>query len=363
MRVLTSTDGPHRNGPSAGDEPPLHLALVTDAWLPQVNGVTTTLSRCRDELVARGDDVTVISPDLFRTVPCPKYPEIRLAVTRTRAVWNRLDAARPDAVHIATEGPLGLAARRWCGRRRRPFTTSFHTRFPEYLRMYAGLPEGVGYRLLRWFHRPAACTLVPTPTIKRTLESRGFDHVACWTRGVDTAVFHPRPKPFYDLEPPIFAYVGRVATEKNIAAFLALELPGSKVVVGDGPERERLQRAHPDVHWAGFRFGDDLARHYAGADVFVFPSRTDTFGVVMLEANACGLPVAAFPVPGPLDVVQHGRTGVLDDDLRAACLAALELDPDECVRWARDHSWRRCADMLRDNLAIDDTSRGVEIRP
>jgi len=349
--------------PAPHRQVPLRIVLVTDAWLPQVNGVTTTLSRCRDELEARGDLVIVVSPDLFRTVPCPRYPEIRLAVTPAGTVWERLDGLRPDAVHIATEGPLGLAARRWCVRRARPFTTSFHTRFPEYLRMYAGVPESVGYRLLRWFHGRAERTLVPTSRIQQALESRGFDRLVCWTRGVDTGVFHPRPKPFYDLEPPIFAYVGRVATEKNIGAFLELDLPGSKVVVGDGPERERLQRAHPDVHWAGFRFGDDLARHYAGADVFVFPSRTDTFGVVMLEANACGLPVAAFPVPGPLDVVQHGRTGVLDDDLRAACLAALELDPGECVRWARNHSWRRCAEMLRDNLAIDDTSRGVEIRP
>lgn len=329
------------------------LCLVTDAWLPQVNGVTTTLSRCVEELEVLGTTVAVISPQLFRTVPCPRYPEIRLALTGARGVWRHLEAARPDAVHIATEGPLGLAARRWCRRRRRPFTTSFHTRFPEYLRVYTGLPESLGYRLLRWFHGPAAATLVPTDSVRRVLEARGFSGVVTWARGVDTELFQPRAEPFFPgLERPVFLSVGRVAPEKNIEAFLGLELPGSKVVVGDGPAREALQRRYPEVHWAGYRFGEELARHYAGADVFVFPSRTDTYGIVMLEANACGLPVAAYPVTGPVDVVQPGRTGVLDEDLRVACLAALELDPRECVAWARSQSWRRVAELLADHLAF-----------
>ena len=328
----------------------MRLTLVTDAWLPQVNGVTTTLSRCRDEIEARGHPVTVISPEGRRTVPCPRYPEIRLALTNHTSVWRQIEASRPDAVHIATEGPLGLAARRWCRRRGHPFTTSFHTRFAEYLRVYTGLSERIGYRLLRWFHGAAVRTLAPTPSVRDVLESHGFSGVVCWSRGVDADLFHPRQKPFFDLSRPIFLYVGRVAAEKNIEAFLALDLPGSKVVVGDGPERERLQRRHPEVHWAGFCFGEELAQHYAGADVFVFPSRTDTYGVVMLEANASGLPIAAYPVTGPVDVVRDGDTGVLDHDLRAACLAALELDPAACVAWARSQSWGRCAEILLASL-------------
>ena len=328
----------------------MRIALATDAWLPQVNGVTTTLGRCVSELEELDHVVEVVAPHRFRTVPCPRYPEIRLACGAGRAVRRILDRVDPDAVHIATEGPLGLAARRWCRRRGRPFTTSFHTRFPEYLRAYAGLPVGLGYRLLRWFHGPAARTLVPTPAVRRTLESHGFRRVVEWTRGVDCDLFHPRPQPFFDLPRPIFLYAGRVAVEKNIGAFLDLELPGSKVVVGDGPLRTALERRHPAVHFAGFRFGEDLASHYAGADVFVFPSLTDTFGVVMLEANASGLPVAAFPVTGPVDVVRDGVTGVLDRDLRAACLAALELDPAACVAHARTMSWRRCAELLLANL-------------
>lgn len=334
----------------------MQIALATDAWLPQVNGVTTTLGRCVAELEELGHTVEVIAPHRFRTVPCPRYPEIRLAVAAAGAVARILDRVDPDAIHIATEGPLGLAARRWCRRQRRAFTTSFHTRFPEYLRAYAGLPTGVGYRVLRWFHGPAVRTLVPTPAVRRTLEERGFGGVVEWTRGVDAEQFWPRDEPFFDLPRPIFLYVGRVAVEKNIAAFLALDLPGSKVVVGDGPLRAQLERRHPEVHFAGFRFGDDLARHYSGADVFVFPSRTDTFGIVMLEANASGLPVAAFPVTGPIDVVRPGITGVLDDDLQAACLAALKLDRSACVAHARSLSWRRCAELL---LTYLDTRRTV----
>jgi glycosyltransferase involved in cell wall biosynthesis len=330
----------------------VRISLVTDAWLPQVNGVTTTLTRCRDELETRGHRVDVISPDLFRNVPCPRYPSIRLALWPPRRVARLLDGHRPQAIHIATEGPLGLAARLYCGRRRLPFTTAYHTRFPEYLRVYAGVPEGLGYRALRWFHGPAHRTLVPTPTLKAELEAHGFGHLVGWVRGVDTELFRPRPGDVYPLPRPIFLYAGRVAAEKNIEAFLALDLPGSKVVVGDGPARARLAAAHPEVHWAGMRHGEDLARHYAGADVFVFPSRTDTFGVVMLEAFASGLPVAAYPVTGPVDVVDDGVTGVLDDDLGAACRRALELDRTACRSRALELSWGRCAEMLLDNLAV-----------
>jgi glycosyltransferase involved in cell wall biosynthesis len=335
----------------------MRITLVTDAWLPQVNGVTTTLGQCVAEIDGFGHSVQVISPDRFRTVPCPRYPEIRLALGSWAAVHSLLEDHHPNAIHIATEGPLGLAVRHFCRRRRLPFTTSFHTKFPDYIRAYAGVPKTITYRVVRWFHGAAERTLVPTPSIQHELEDRGFDNIVCWTRGVDTELFRPREDDVYGLPRPIFLYAGRVAVEKNLEAFLALDLPGSKVVVGDGPAKPALETRYPDVYWAGFRFGDELACHYAGADVFVFPSRTDTFGVVMLEANACGLPVAAFPVPGPLDVVQQGLTGVLHGDLKTACLQALDIDPDACRRWALDHSWARCARMLYDNLAPISSTR------
>jgi glycosyltransferase involved in cell wall biosynthesis len=320
--------------------------------MPQINGVTTTLTRCRDELQIKGHSINVVSPDLFRNVPCPGYPSIRLAVWPGRRIVRMLDEQRPQAIHIATEGPLGIAARLYCGRRGLPFTTAFHTRFPEYLRVYAKIPERISYRALRWFHDRAHRTLVPTETLKSELEAHGFTGLVQWTRGVDTRLFCPRPGDFYTLERPIFLYAGRVAAEKNIGAFLELDLPGSKVVVGDGPARAGLESKHPEVHWAGMRTGEDLAQHYAGADVFVFPSKTDTFGVVMLEAFASGLPVAAYPVTGPVDVVEHGVTGILDDDLGRACRRALELDPAACRDHALTLSWSRCAEMLFDNLAV-----------
>jgi glycosyltransferase involved in cell wall biosynthesis len=326
------------------------ISLVTDAWLPQVNGVTTTWTRVVAELAAGGHDVHVVSPDRFATVPCPRYSEIRLALSWSGA-RRLLASQRPDAVHIATEGPLGLACRSHCRRAGIPFTSSFHTRFPDYLRAYARIPERVTYRFLRWFHDAAARTLVPTPSLQAELEAHGFCNIVCWTRGVDTGLFRPREGDFFPLPRPIFLYAGRVAVEKSLEAFLALDLPGSKVVVGDGPARAALQRRFSQAYWAGFRFGDELARHYAGADVFVFPSRTDTFGIVMLEANACGLPVAAFPVSGPADLVVNGRNGILHHDLRTACLEALAVDRHRCREWAERHSWRRCADQLLDNLA------------
>jgi glycosyltransferase involved in cell wall biosynthesis len=329
----------------------MRIALVTDAWLPQVNGVTTTLSRCVEEVSAAGHPVRVVSPDLFRTMPCPRYGEIRLALWPGRRFVRLLEEHDPQAIHIATEGPLGLAARRFCRRRGLPFTTSLHTKFPEYLRVYAGIPRRVTYRLMRWFHGAAERTLVPTRSMQAELEERGFSNTVQWMRAVDTELFRPRDGDFYGLPRPIFLYAGRVAAEKNIEAFLRCELPGSKVVVGDGPAKIRLEQQHPEVHWAGFRFGEDLAQHYAGADVFVFPSRTDTYGVVMLEANASGLPVAAYPVTGPIDVVQQGITGVLHEDLETACREALEVDRDSCRSFAETMSWQRCAGMLLENLA------------
>ena len=332
----------------------LRVALVTDAWLPQINGVTTTLSRCCDEMAQRGHEVLVISPNVFSTVRCPRYPEIRLAAHPISKVGRLLAGFRPDAIHIATEGPLGVAARLYCGRWRLPFTTAFHTKFAEYLKVYAGIPAQWTYTLLRWFHDRAQRTLVPTASMKNELEKRGFSDLVQWSRGVDTDLFRPRDERFFDLPRPIFISVGRVAHEKNLQAFLDLDLPGSKVVVGDGTARQALEACYPDVLWAGFKRGEDLARHYAGADVFVFPSRTDTYGLVMLEAGASGLPVAAYPVTGPIDVVQPNVTGILDDDLGNACRNALSLDPVACRDWAASQSWGRCAETLLANLAIID---------
>ena len=331
----------------------MRISLVTDAWLPQINGVTTTLGRCCEEMTSKGHEVSVISPNLFRTIPCPRYPEINLAVWPFK-VSRLLDEQRPDVIHIATEGPLGVTARRYCGRRKLPFTTAFHTKFPEYLKTYAGIPERFTYRLVRWFHGGAQRTLVPTPTMKRELEDRGFTNLVEWVRGVDTELFRPRSDDFFGLPRPIFISVGRVAPEKNLRSFLQLDLPGSKVVVGDGPDRAQLETEFPAVHWAGMRLGEDLARHYAGADVFVFPSRTDTYGVVMLEANASGLPVAAYPVTGPIDVVVDGVTGVLDHDLEKACRSALEIDRDGCRRHAESMSWSRCAELMLDTFSVID---------
>jgi glycosyltransferase involved in cell wall biosynthesis len=332
----------------------LRIALVSDAWLPQINGVATTLNRCREELQSWDHEVAVISPDLFRTITCPGYPQIRLAIWPGRKVGRLIEAHRPDAVHIATEGPLGIAARLYCGRRKLPFTTAFHTRFAEYLRVYAKIPVSLTYRSQRWFHGGARRTLVPTASLKKELEGRGFANLVQWVRGVDTELFRPRGADFFGLPRPIFISVGRVAHEKNLQAFLDLDLPGSKVVVGDGPARAAFERDYPEVRWAGFRTGEDLAKHYAGADVFVFPSLTDTFGVVMLEANASGLPVAAYPVTGPIDVVHDGITGVLDEDLGKACRSALALDREACRRHAQSLSWSQCAEILLANLAIID---------
>jgi len=340
----------------------MKLTLVTDAWKPQVNGVVRTWSQVMLETEKLGHAWRVIHPGLFRTLAAPKYPEIKLALFPGRRVAQLLDAQQPDAIHIATEGPLGAAARRYCLRRRLPFTTSYHTQFPLYLKQYFRVPTAWSYRFMRRFHAPARATLVPTASLTRELEHHNFRNLITWTRGVDTHLFHPTPraerseapdspKLFHHLPRPIFLYAGRVAAEKNIEAFLALDLPGGKVVVGDGPIRAALQRKYPDVHFAGYRFGEDLVAHYAAADVFVFPSKTDTFGVVLLEAGACGLPVAAYPVTGPIDVVAPGRSGCLDKDLRAACLGALRLSRDAAVQHARHFTWQRCADIALKHFA------------
>lgn len=329
----------------------MRLALVTDAWLPQVNGVVRTLGHTIREIEAAGHEVSVISPADFRTVPCPTYPEIRLALFAGRAVRRRLEGLDPDAVHVATEGPLGLAARNWCVRQGRPFTTAYHTQFPEYVRARAPIPLRVGYAAVRWFHGRATRTLVTTPSMQRQLEDRGMRNLHLWDRGVDTELFRPRGKDFLDLPRPIWLYFGRVAVEKGIGDFLDLDLPGTKLVVGDGPACEDLRRRYPGTVFAGYRHGEDLAAHIAACDVFVFPSRTDTFGLVLLEAMACGVPVAAYPVTGPIDVVRDGVTGILNEDLRGAALAALRLDPAACRAHALAHSWETSTRQFLSALA------------
>ena len=327
---------------------PLRILIVSDAWLPQVNGVVRTLSIVADHLRAGGDTVEVIGPDRFVNLPMPGYAEIRLAVAPGRRLRRLVDAFAPDVVHIATEGPLGWAMRGICRRRGWPFTTAFHTRFPDYLHARTRIPVAWSWAVMRRFHAAGAGTFAATRSLREELAARGFTKVRAWTRGVDLARFQPQPREAWEgLPRPVFLYAGRVAVEKNIEAFLTLDLPGSKVVVGDGPAREGLQKRFPDAHFTGYRDNGVLARSYAGADVFVFPSRTDTFGLVLLEALASGTLVAAFPVTGPLDVITDPRVGALDENLRSACLRALECDREACRSHAEAWSWEACAAQFR----------------
>lgn len=311
----------------------MKILLVTDAWAPQVNGVVRSLENTRDTLMKLGHQVEVLSPS-GTTVPCPGYSEIRLTIRPDRSVRAAFEKGPFDAIHIATEGPVGLAARHWCVRHELAFTSSYHTRFPEYLRMRAPVPLRFSYAYLRWFHGAATRTLVRTPTQKRLLSERGFTGLEVWPGGVDTLLFRPREQDALDLPRPISLYMGRVSLEKNIESYLDLDLPGSRVVIGGGPALERLQKKYPDVHFMGYRHGEELAAMLASADVFVFPSRTDTLGLVILEAMACGVPVAAYPVPGPQDLITDGGNGALDEDLRRAVFRALSIDRDTCIEFS-----------------------------
>ncbi|MGB0697225.1 MAG: glycosyltransferase family 4 protein [Rhodospirillaceae bacterium] len=339
----------------------MNLVLVTDAWLPQVNGVVRTLSTLKERLEGRGFAVHTITPDLFKTIPCPTYPEIRLALSPGRKVRQIIESTRPNIVHIATEGPLGLAARNYCVRRNIPFTTAFHTKFPEYVHARLKLPVSWGYAMERWFHKSSKGIMVATKGIERELTGWGLSPVKTWTRGVDTELFRPRDKTLLDgviTGPrPWFVNVGRVAVEKNIEAFLDLDLPGTKIMVGGGPQLDSLKAKYPDVHFAGMKQGEELATYFSVADCFVFPSLTDTFGLVMLEAMASGLPVAAYPVPGPLDVVADHPVGVLDQDLKTACLKALEVSPEACRTHALANSWDACVDQFLANVYPFDPKR------
>lgn len=322
----------------------MNVVTVTDAWLPQVNGVVRTIQATNQELERAGHRVTMISPLDFVTFAAPMYPEIRLSLLPYRRTARMLDASvREDSdtvIHIATEGPLGQAARRYCKLRGLPFSTAYHTRFPQYLAAMFRIPERWTYRFLQWFHGAATVVMVPTPTVEREMIEHGITNVARWTRGVDLDVFYPREPWLEDLRRPVFLYVGRVSVEKNIEAFLTLDLPGTKIVAGIGPALEKLKRRFPEVRFVGVLSREDLARLYSGADVFVFPSRTDTFGLVMLEALACGTPVAAYPVQGPIDVVGNSDVAVLDDDLRRAALRAVRIDRLRCQKFANAFSWR-----------------------
>jgi len=327
----------------------MRILIVTDAWSPQVNGVVTTVKHTVRELGALGHEVALITPTGFRTVPCPTYPEIRLAIAPGARVARMIEEFEPDAVHVETEAPLGLAARRHCLVTGRPFTTAYHTQFPEYIYARCRLPLGISYRWLRWFHGPAHAVMVPTPAIHGRLADRGFTNLAYWSRGVDQALFAPRQQESRN-DRPIFLYVGRVAVEKSIEDFLRLDLPGTKWVVGDGPARASLEAKFPDTVFHGAKYGEELADHYQQADVMVFPSRTDTFGLVLIEAMACGTPVAAYPVTGPIDVIRDRSAGVLDEDLRAAAIAALALDRAVVRRYALQYSWSAATRQFVQNL-------------
>jgi glycosyltransferase involved in cell wall biosynthesis len=332
----------------------VRIALASDAWAPQTNGVVTTLRATAQTLTALGHHVRVLSPQTLLGVPCPSYPEIRLAVAPGAYVARELKAFRPHAIHIATEGPVGLAVRRYCRERGVPFSTSYHTRYPEYLRARWPIPLSVSYAWLRRFHGAAVRTFVSSATLQGQLSARGFGNLHLWRRGVDTNRFRPRTDIHAELaglERPVMACVGRLAVEKNLEAFLSLRLPGTKVLIGDGPERGRLAACYPQALFTGFRHGEELAALIASADVLVFPSRTDTFGLVMLEALACAVPVAAFPVPGPLDVLEPDVTGVLHTDLATAITSALRLDRRRCAAYAARCGWDRATAQFLAGLA------------
>ena len=338
----------------------MRILIATDAWRPQINGVVSTLERMSEAAAELGAAFDLLTPQGKWTAPMPSYPEIRLAIPSLGRVGRRIEEAKPDHIHIATEGPIGWLTRRYCLRRKRVFTTSYHTRFPEYVSARTGVPEWLTYAGLRYFHAPSAVVMAPTPAIVADLAARGFERVKLWTRGVNHALFSPGRKRAFDLKGPIFLSVGRVAVEKNLEALLGLDLPGSTVIVGDGPARRGLERRYRHAHFLGAREGEALADVYASADVFVFPSRTDTFGLVMIEAMASGLPVAAFPVPGPIDVVARGA-GVLDEDLRAACLEALTIPRDRPREHSLRFTWKESARQFLDNIEASRSGSGAAI--
>ncbi len=337
----------------------MRILIATDAWHPQVNGVVRTLTSLARSASALGAEIEFLTPEGFPSFGLPTYPGLRVALPNRREIARRIEAAAPEAIHIATEGPIGWAVRAYCRRRKLAFTTSYTTRFPEYIAVRSVIPATLSYAVLRHFHAAAAMTMVAAASLKQELGARGFGKLGTWTRGVDTDLFTPDAPAGLDLPRPIFMTVGRVAVEKNLEAFLALDLPGSKVVIGEGPQKAALQRSYPQVKFLGEKTGKDLTSHMAAADVFVFPSRTDTFGVVQLEALACGTPVAAFPVTGPLDVIGDHPVGALDADLRSACIRALGMSRQVCRSFALERSWENSARQFIGNLTVLQPSRSL----
>lgn len=321
----------------------MRVLIATDAWHPQVNGVVRTLTSLERSARKLGVDITFLPPEGFASFPLPTYPGLRLAVPDWREIARRVEAAAPDAIHLATEGTIGHSVRSYCLRNGYPFVTSYTTKFPEYIARRFRIPVGWTYAMLRRFHSAARVTMVSTTSLGQELRGRGFRKLGLWTRGVDTDLFDPARALSLDLPRPIFLNVGRIAVEKNLEAFLSLDLPGSKVVIGDGPQEAELRHRFPNAHFLGVRHGRELAASMAAADVFVFPSRTDTYGVVQLEALACGVPVAAFPVPGPRDVIGGREIGILNEDLRTACLEALQISRSACRTFALSQSWDQSA--------------------
>ncbi|MFY9657106.1 MAG: glycosyltransferase family 1 protein [Methylocystis sp.] len=328
----------------------MRILVATDAWRPQVNGVVRTLSALARAARGLGAEIEFLSPEGFWSVPMPSYPQLRLALPSPGAIAARIEAARPDAIHIATEGPIGHLTRAYCVRRRRRFTTSYTTRFPEYIAARYPIPPSWSYAVLRWFHAAASVTMVSTPSLYNELCERNFANLGMWTRGVDTEVFRPDRAIALDLPRPLFVTVGRVAVEKNLDAFLSLDLPGTKLVIGGGPQLDELKQRYPEAVFLGELEHETLAGYLAAADVFVFPSKTDTFGIVQLEALACGLPIAAYPVTGPLDVVGANPIGALNDDLRAACLSALNVSRTACRDFALGYSWENSARQFLEHM-------------
>jgi glycosyltransferase involved in cell wall biosynthesis len=327
----------------------MRILVATDAWHPQVNGVVRTLTMMAEAVEALGAEVSFLTPESFCTVGLPSYRDLRVALPRPARIAELIEAQAPDTIHIATEGPIGLLVRRYCRKHDLPFTTSFHTRFPDYVSARAPVPASWVWSTLRWFHGRSEAVMAATPALATELRERGFGNVVLWPRGVDTRLFHPRDVDLCQPR-PVFLCVGRVAVEKNLEAFLDLDLPGTKVIVGDGPARAGLEQAYPEAIFLGEKHGEALAEIYAAADVFVFPSRTDTFGLVLLEALASGLPVAAFPVRGPRDVIGDAPVGVLDEDLHSACLAALDISRQACVEFAANHTWEASARAFVDSI-------------
>lgn len=328
----------------------MRILVATDAWPPQVNGVVRTYERLAAEVTALGIELVFLTTAHFRSISCPGYREIHLAVPSARRAARAIEEARANFIHIATEGPVGWMARAYCLRHDLSFTTSYHTKFPEYAAALLSIPSSWAYAPIARFHAQSAGIMVASPSLARDLDRRGFSRLMPWTRGVDTELFRPRDVRLFGKAEPVFLYAGRVSKEKNIEAFLDADLPGVKVVVGGGPHLAALERRYRGAIFTGVKSGTELARHYASADVFVFPSLTDTFGLVLLEAMACGLPVAAFPVTGPIDIVEHGKSGILDGDLAAAARRALALDRNSARARALEFTWAHAARIFADNV-------------